>query len=90
MARKRGRQLKVRIDAELDDQAQKYADEHGVSLSAIIRAFLRVLTDPNDPRSLPPGTEEEEKRNAGPGRPRKKKPADLPADETPPPDKPTE
>ena len=54
--------LHTRIDPKLHAQAKKYAKDNGVSLGAIIRAFLRRLTDPRDPKPPPPNTAREEKR----------------------------
>lgn len=51
----------VRMDKELYDNAHEYAEKRGLNLSAIIRAFLRIQTDPEDPRDPPPGTDDEMK-----------------------------
>jgi hypothetical protein len=62
VAKKKTRKWNVPVDPELDDQVQKYVDEKGVSLAAFIRRLARLFTNPEDPRELPPGMEEEKKR----------------------------
>ena len=60
--KKKDKKIEVKLDPDLYDQANKYADGHGVSLSAIIRALLRIVSDPQDPKPLPPGVDQEKKR----------------------------
>ena len=65
MAKRKNRKddkLVLRIDPELRANADRYAEEHGKPLSAIVRAILRIWFDPADPRPLPPGVDEEMKR----------------------------
>ncbi len=66
---KKTKKVEVRLDEELHRQAAAYAEKHGASLGAILRAILRYWTNPEDPYPLPPGVEEEKKR---PPRRRKK------------------
>jgi len=56
------RTWQIPVEPDLDENAKKYAREHGFSLSAIIRAIARVWFDPHDPRPLPPNIERETKR----------------------------
>ena len=62
MAKKKQKHIQIMVDEELRQQAHEYAKKHGFSLGALIRALLRIQTDPNDPRLPPPGIEEERKR----------------------------
>ncbi len=55
----RGKKLEVRIDQELYDDAQAYAEENNISVGALVRALLRFWVDRRDPRPLPPGIAEE-------------------------------
>lgn len=61
-ATKKAKVLQIRLDPELHRQALAYAAERGVSLGAILRAFLRGLTNPAKPGNLPPGVEDEKRR----------------------------
>lgn len=57
--KKKDKKLIVRLDEELYEQAHDYSQKRGFSLSSLIRAFLRIQTDPEDPREPPPGIEDE-------------------------------
>lgn len=59
--RKRNKNIIVRVDEKLYDDAQDYSERRHINLSAMIRAFLRIQVDPEDPRDPPPGTDEEMK-----------------------------
>lgn len=62
MGRKRkGQSVVVRMDDELYEQAHEYSEEHGFSLSALIRTLLRIQTDREDPREPPDGVDDEMK-----------------------------
>jgi antitoxin component of RelBE/YafQ-DinJ toxin-antitoxin module len=62
VVKKKDRKVEVRLDPDLHDQAHRYVEERGVTLGALIRALLRLWTDPEMPHELPPGVEEEKKR----------------------------
>lgn len=69
---KKDKHVHIRMEEELYQQAEEYARQRNLTLSGIMRAFLRILTDPQDPREPPPGAAEESKRPPGPGRGNKK------------------
>ena len=58
----KNKKIQIKVDEALRDQANAYAKDKGVSLGALIRALLRIQTEPSDPRPLPPGMEAERKR----------------------------
>jgi hypothetical protein len=62
MAKKKQKPIQVMVEDDLHDQTHRYAKSHGFSVGALIRALLRIQTDPNDPRPPPPGIEDERKR----------------------------
>ena len=60
--KKKDDKLVIRVDEELRQSADEYAKKTGFPLGAIVRAILRNWFNPDDPRPLPPGVEEEMKR----------------------------
>lgn len=58
------RNLVVRMDDELYEQAQDYAEENHLSVSGMVRALLRFWTNREDPRPpLDEMTEESKPEN---------------------------
>jgi antitoxin component of RelBE/YafQ-DinJ toxin-antitoxin module len=70
MPKRRDKAFVVRVDGETLEGAQDYAEKHGVSLSAILRALMRLLVHdpPADLDFLPI----EEETQAAEYRPRKR------------------
>ncbi len=62
MTKKRDQYLHLRIDPELRAQAEEYARKNGVTLAALMRRLLHYWTNPQKPRKLPKGIEEERRR----------------------------
>ena len=62
MAKKKEKTVRVRVDEDLYEQSRKYATKHKVTLGMLIRALLRIQTDPQDPRDPPATIEQERKR----------------------------
>ena len=62
MPKKKEKTVRVRVDDELYDQSMAYAKQRKVTLGMLIRALLRIQTDSEDPRDLPPNIEQERKR----------------------------
>ncbi len=63
----KSKKIEVPVDEDLYEEATDYAKQHGVGLASILRAIMRIWFDPEDPRPLPPGVEDEKRR------PRRKK-----------------
>ena len=59
---KKSKPIQFYAEPELHEEAMAYAKQHGVSLGALLRSLLRFWVNPEDPRPLPPGIEEESKR----------------------------
>lgn len=62
MPKKKEKTVRVRVDDDLYEQSKQYAKQHKVTLGMLIRALLRIQTDPQDPRDPPPTIEQERKR----------------------------
>ncbi len=62
MPKKKEKTVRVRVDEDLYEQSMEYAKQRKVTLGMLIRALLRIQTDPEDPRDLPPNIEQERKR----------------------------
>jgi hypothetical protein len=60
--KKKSRTWKVPVEPDLDEQARKYTEAHKVGLASLIRSIMRIWVNPEDPRPLPPGIENEKKR----------------------------
>jgi uncharacterized membrane-anchored protein YjiN (DUF445 family) len=65
---KKDKELRVRIDDDLDQAAREYAEKAGHPLGAIVRAILRDWFNREDPRPLPPGVEQEKERPSARGK----------------------
>lgn len=77
MPNRRDKSFVVRVDGDTLSGAQDYAEKHGVSLSAILRAFMKLLVhDPPTDLDFLPIDEETQPAEYRPrkrkrGRPRK-------------------
>ena len=62
MTQKKQKPIQVMVEDDLHQQAHVYAKAHGFSLGALVRAMLRIHTNPHNPQPPPRGVAEERKR----------------------------
>lgn len=53
MPSKKAMQIVIRLDEDLYFQSRGYVEQRGTTVAAVVRAMLRELTNPDNPRPLP-------------------------------------